>query len=77
MKLKDQVDTLQKKADKAEGALDTLLKELQRDFECSTLEEARKKLVALKRKSEQAKTRFEKQLSLFEEKWGDGLQQED
>jgi len=40
MRLKKDVEIAQQKADRAQGALDQLMKTLKKDFDCSTLKQA-------------------------------------
>lgn len=71
MDLKRRVEKAQQEADKAQGAFDQVMKELKKDFECSTLEEAKKKLVSLQKQEKKAKEAFEEAVEEFEEKWVD------
>ncbi len=69
MELKRKVEKAQQKADKAEGALEQVMKQLKEEFDCPTLESAKKKLKLLKAQEEKAKDAFEEAVEEFEEKW--------
>ena len=71
LNLKKRVETAQQEADKAEGALSEVMKQLKRDFDCDTLNEAKRKLKQLKKKEESSKKDFDAALEEFEEKWSD------
>ena len=69
LKLKARVEKAQQKADKAEGALDEVLKQIKKDFNCNTINEAKRKLKQLKNQSEKLQIEFNKAIEQFEEKW--------
>lgn len=72
--LKRQVEQAQKAADRAEGALEQLEAQLKKDFNCSSIEEAEKKLKTLTREQQEAEEDFQTALEAFEEKWNDKLE---
>jgi len=74
MELKKKVEQAQQKADKAEGALEQVMKRLKEEFGCATLELAKRKLKLLQKQEQKAKTDFEEAVETFEEKWGEKLQ---
>ena len=43
MRLKKEVETAQQRKDRSQGALDQLMENLKKDFDCSTLKQAQKK----------------------------------
>jgi predicted nucleic acid-binding Zn-ribbon protein len=71
--LKQRADDARRRADKAEGALEKLMEELERDFGYTTLAEAERKLVGLEKEAEAAERDFGKKLEAFEDKWADVL----
>lgn len=72
LQLKKKVDQSQQEADKAEGALEQVIKQLKKEFGCTTLEEAKKKLKILERQQQKAETEFGDAVEEFEEKWDEG-----
>lgn len=71
--LKKKVTTLQRDADKAQGALDRLQAELAEEFECETIEAAEKLLKRLVKEEKAAGKAFSKALTKFEEDWSEDL----
>jgi len=69
MGLKKKVERAQQEADKAEGALEQVMKQLKKEFGCSTLEEAKKKLKVLEKQKQKAEKDFEIAVEEFEEEW--------
>lgn len=69
MELKRKVEQAQQKADKAEGALEQVMKQLKKDFDCPTIRDAKKKWSLLKKQEEKMKGTFEEALEEFERKW--------
>lgn len=67
--LKKTVEEAQQNADKAEGALEQVMKQLKDDFGCSTLVEAKKKLKQLQKQEENITIEFEEAVESFEKKW--------
>ena len=59
--------------DKAEGALQQVMKQLKEKFGCTTLEAAKKKLKLLKKQGQEAEVEFDKAVEEFEEEWNDKL----
>ena len=72
-RIKEQVDRLQREADKASGALEHAMVQLKEDFGCKTLEEGQKLLDELTQESKKAEDEFNKALKKFEDEWGDTL----
>ncbi len=75
MRLKKDVETAQRRADQAQGALDQLMKTLEKDFGCDTLKEAKTKLKSLQKQEEKVRGEFETAVEEFEEKWEEQLQE--
>jgi len=71
MELKKRVEQAQQEANKAEGALEQVMKQLKKEFGCTTLEQAEKKLSILEKQEQKAKIEFENAIEEFEEKWND------
>lgn len=69
LELKEQVEAAQQKADKAEGALEEVLKQLKRDFGCATIEAAQKKLKQLNKEKEKLEEEFNAGLEQYEKDW--------
>lgn len=72
--LKEKVEEAQSKADKAEGALNEVLKTIKKEFGCKSLKEAKVKLKKLKKEEAKAEEEFDKAMTEFEEKWGELLE---
>lgn len=70
LKLKERVDSLQSKVDRAEGALESLRQQLEKEFGCKTIKEARKELDRLKEESEQLEQELKNGLDVFEREYG-------
>ena len=68
-RLKREVEEAKSEASRAQGALDQLLTRLKEEFECDTLEAAKKALAELGRKKEEAQEKFEKAMKSYQEKW--------
>jgi hypothetical protein len=68
-RLKRAVDDARTEADRARGARDQLLSRLKEEFNCESLEGAKKMLEGLKAKKSKLQTAFEKAMEEYEEKW--------
>ena len=77
VKLKEQVDEAKSDADKAEGALNQIMKQLKTDFDCSSLTTAEKKCKQLKKQAKEAEENFDNAVEEFTEKWVEELQEDD
>lgn len=73
LKMKAQVERLQKESDRARGALDQLYKTLKEEFDVDDLRAAKKLLRELEEQSEKASVRFVRAAERFQERWGDEL----
>ena len=76
-RLKKDVEVARQRADREQGALDQLMKTLKKDFECTTLKQAQKKLKNLQEQEVEAKEEFVEAMEEFEEKWEEKLQGSD
>ena len=72
--IKEALKTSQTRLAQAQGARDVILKDLKKQFGCSTLKEAQEKLELLKKQQTTANKQFQEALDNFEEKWGDKLE---
>ncbi len=75
IELKRKVETAQQKADRAEGALQQVMKQLKSEFGCTTLDAAKKKLLLLTKQESKAKKEFDSAVKEFEEKWEDEIEE--
>jgi len=73
LRLKKDVETAQQRADRAQGALDQLMKTLKKDYDCSTLKQAKTKLKFLQKQEEKVREEFVEAVDKFEEKWEEHL----
>jgi len=73
VQLKKKVEILKSDRDKAKGALDSALKQLKKEFDCDSLEDAEVLFKKLLRESEEAEKEFQRTYEKFMEKWGDKL----
>lgn len=71
--VKTKVDTLNRKVERAKGALENELSRLKKEFGAKSFEEAKQILAQLESERNKAKKKFEAELSRFEEKWSDKL----
>lgn len=69
--LKRRVESAQQKADQADGAIGEVMKQLKREFGCSTLNEAKRKLKQLEKQEVESKEKFDSAVEKFEEDWPD------
>ncbi len=76
-RLKKDVEVARQRADREQGALDQLMKTLKKDFDCTTLKQAQKKLKNLQEQEVEAKEEFVEAMEEFEEKWEEKLQGSD
>ena len=73
LKLKTKVEEAKTKQAKAKGALEQILKQIKKEFDCKTLKEAEALLKELKTKESKAKQKYEKALEEFQDKWQEQL----
>ena len=69
-RLKKKADQARADADRAEGALEQLMKKLQDDFNCDSIIDAEELLTQFKNEEKHAEESYEKELTNFEGKWG-------
>lgn len=70
MDLKKSVKEAERKANQAEGALQQVTKQLKKEFGCTSLEAAERKLKLLEKQKQKADIEFENDVAEFEEDWG-------
>ncbi len=68
--LKSKVESLQRKADKAEGALEQTMAILKEEYSCDSIEEAAELAEKFREEADTLEARFEKAESTFDDKWG-------
>lgn len=68
-KLKNKVERAKQDASKAEGALEQMMKNLESEFGCKDLNDAKELLAKLQKKEAKAKKKYEQALADFNEKW--------
>lgn len=68
-KLQQDVADAKAAAERAQGSLDQLMKQLKEEFGCGTLKEAKRKIERLERLKHEAKLKFEKLMKKYEEDW--------
>lgn len=56
---------------RAEGALEQQMKKLKDDFNCDSIVEAEELLTQFENEEKQAEEQYEKELSMFKDKWDD------
>jgi hypothetical protein len=71
LSLKKKVESAQQEVNQAEGAIGELMKQLEHEFGCKTLKEAKQKLKYLVKQEQSSKKAFDDAVDAFEEKWGD------
>lgn len=72
-KLKGQVREAQAEAERAEGALQETLQQLQEEFGCSSIEQAEALLQSLEEEEKRVQQKLDQVLEKFREKWSDYL----
>ena len=71
--LKQKVENLRAKLQRARGASEQLSKELDHDWDCQTLNDARSLLKQMQSKRIKLKTELDKKFSDFEDEWSEVL----
>ncbi len=69
--LKKRVEDATKQVDQADGAIGEVMKQLKREFDCSTLNEAKRKLKQLEKQEVESKEKFDSAVEKFEKDWPD------
>lgn len=72
-KLKQKAESLERQKERSQGKIDQLLQQLQEEFDCKTLDGAKKSLFKLEKEEAQKEKEASKALEAFESKWGDRL----
>ena len=72
-KLVNQVETIQRDINRAEGSLSTQLEKLKEEFDCNNIESAQKLLEKLKKDAAKNEKDFQTALENFEDKWSNVL----
>lgn len=68
-KLKTRVENARAEADRAQGALNQLMEQLENEFGCRSLKEANQKYQSLEKQEEKAKKEFDQLVEDYEKKW--------
>ena len=68
--IKGRIEQLQREQNKAEGALDQLIAEMETKYGCKDVRHAEKVLVKKTVEAEDAEKEYKEALSKFEEDWG-------
>ena len=71
LSLKTRVESAQQEADQAEGAHKEVMKQLNNEFGCNTLNEAKRVLKQKRKQEADSKTKFDNAFEQFEEDWPD------
>jgi predicted Zn-dependent protease len=71
--LKHRVESLQKRADRAQGAFDQLTSQLKKEYGVTTLDEGKRLLLKLEKEEQKAEREYREALEKFLEEWGDQL----
>lgn len=71
--LKRRCDQSKAEHDRAQGAVEQLMIKLKDDFDCTTLDDAKKLRDAKKVKRDQLEALYNEAIKRFNEKWGDKL----
>lgn len=72
-KLREKVTEMQSEADRAQGALESILTRLKKEFKCNSVAEAEALLEKCGVEIEEIEEEYADALVLFEKKWGDIL----
>jgi hypothetical protein len=74
--LKSKVEKLRRRAQKAQGAKDQLMKQLKEEFDCDTLDEAKELKGKLERQEQKLLDQFHVELTEFEQKYSKLLEEQ-
>jgi len=72
--LKSRISEMRRDRDKAQGALDRVMKEILEDYGCRSVKDAKAMLKELTAEEQEASASVDKALKKFEKRWGDILQ---
>lgn len=68
-RLKDEIDLANREKAQAEGRLAQCLAEMEKEFDCKTLAEAKKLLARLQCEADRLEEQFQQRMDEFEKKW--------
>jgi len=71
--LKDKLEEFRRSRDKAQGAYDRLLEDLEEKFDCETVDAGYELLETLQAESEELQNKAQEAWDRFQKKWGDKL----
>ena len=74
--LKARVDKLHREKDRAEGALSQLTERLLTEYDCETVDDAKRKLADLRKKSAMKEKSYGQALAVFEKSWAENLEED-
>lgn len=77
LRLRKRVEAARAARDRATGQLDGLMDRLRKDFDCDTVEEARRLSKKIERDTKRAADLFHKTMDTFREEWGEYTEDED
>lgn len=72
-RMRTRVSSLMQQQSRAEGALEQLMKTLEQEFGCQSMEEAGALILKWKQELEEKSEEFKQKRDLFLERWGDLL----
>lgn len=75
VRLKKEAEQRQRAADRARGSLDQVLRQLQEEFSCKTLEDGQKLLAQLIQERDQLDKRLAQRLRQFEQRFAERLEE--
>ncbi len=67
--LKEEIEQLRRRADRAAGAKENILTQLHKEFNCNSVEQAEEMLVKEQRELEKKEKKLEKMMQEYREKW--------
>ncbi len=73
-RLKEMVESHQRKADRSIGALEQLKQQLKKEFKCNSLEEAKSLLTDLAVQEQEQEKEYKEELTKFKKEYGDRLE---
>jgi phage shock protein A len=74
-RIRARIEKMKRDRDKASGAMESVMSQIKKEFGCSTLKEASKKLVKLTQEQEKLEKEIEQKEAEFQEKWADVLEE--
>ena len=73
LKMKKEIETLNRKADRAEGSMQEILRILKDEFDCESIEQSVDLLNRLQDTADELKRKFDKALKALERKYSEQL----